>query len=134
MRIGRSVALASVALLALTACGGGDDDDAGTTDTPSAQTQANGGAPAPTQSGGSGSGGGNAGGGGGLGMGPETFARQLIVALRADDYRVEGATITMLFEGGTTADGESQCTIAKATVGPNATVILSYPDGDVPCD
>lgn len=129
MRNGRSVALVSVALLALASCAGGDDDS-GNADSPSAATQSDDeAAPAPTQRGG-----GGGGGGGGLGMGPETFARQLIVALRADSYSVEGNTITMQFEGGSTANGDSQCTIAKATVGNNATVILSYPDGEVPCE
>jgi hypothetical protein len=67
-------------------------------------------------------------------MGPETFARQLLVALRADSYTVDGTTITMEFTEGSTADAESKCTIAVATVGANASVILAYPDGEVPCE
>lgn len=66
-------------------------------------------------------------------MGPETFAKQLVVALRADSYVVDGTTITMEFSAGSTADGEGQCRIAAATVGGNATVVLAYPDGEFPC-
>lgn len=67
-------------------------------------------------------------------MGPETFAKQLIVALRADDYAVDGTTITMTFEGGSGADdADKQCKIAAATVGTNASVVLAYPDGEFPC-
>jgi ABC-type glycerol-3-phosphate transport system substrate-binding protein len=122
MRIRRAAVTASIALLVLAGCGGGDDDSAETS-APSAGTGAD--APTTTRA---------AGGGGGLGMGPETFARQLLVALRADSYTVDGTTITMEFTDGTTADAEAKCTIATATVGANATVILAYPDGEVPCE
>ena len=67
-------------------------------------------------------------------MGPETFAKQLVVALRADSYVVDGTTITMEFTGGSTADGDKQCGIAAATVGANATVVLAYPDGEFACE
>jgi hypothetical protein len=125
MRLRRATVTASIALLVLAGCGGGDDDDSVDTNAPTAGTAA-GDSGATTTA--------RPSGGGGLGMGPETFARQLIVALRADSYTVDGTTITMEFTDGSTADAEPQCTIASATVGGNASVILAYPDGEVPCE
>lgn len=126
----RAASTAVLALLVLAGCGGGDDDSDTPADPPAASSGDSVAAPegtdAPAQSGG--------GGGGGLGMGPETFAKQLVVALRADSYTVDGTTITMEFTEGSTADGEGQCTIAAATVGGNATVVLAYPDGELPCE
>lgn len=122
MRIRRAAVTASIAVLVLAGCGGGDDSD---TDAPSAGTVGGSGATTPPPA---------PGGGGGLGMGPETFARQLIVALRADSYTLDGTTITMEFTEGSTTDAESKCTIASATVGANASVVLAFPDGEVPCE
>lgn len=70
---------------------------------------------------------------GGLGMGAETWAKQLKVALRADDYSIEGNTVTLVLGSGTTADSESDCGVAGATAGTNVTVVVSYPDGEVAC-
>jgi hypothetical protein len=122
----RAVTATVVAVLVLAGCGGGDDDSGA--DTGADAPDASDGAAATTPPAPAG------GGGGGLGMGPETFARQLKVALRADSYTVDGTAITMEFTEGTTADAASKCSIALATVGSNATVSLSYPDGDVPCE
>lgn len=129
MRKRRAAVTATLAVLALAGCGGGDDDTDVSTEAPAASS-----AGADEPSGATNPPSAQTGGGGGLGMGPDTFARQLIVALRADSYTIEGTTITMEFTDGSTADGASQCTIAVATVGGNATVVLAYPDGELPCE
>lgn len=142
MKPGRGLVSASFVVVSLTAgCGGSDEipaaDTAETTaDTPAGvpptpdEAPPGSDAPAPPEAPSAPPSGG---GGGGLGMGAETWAKQLKVALRADEYSVDGNTVTLVLGGGESADSESDCSVAAATSGTNVAVVLAYPDGDVSC-
>ncbi|HUF96524.1 MAG TPA: hypothetical protein VMM60_00245 [Ilumatobacter sp.] len=126
----RTVVASSLALFVLAGCGGSDDppaaaDESSAAATDAESTVASDDTPAAPAS--------EPPSGGGLGMGAETWARQLKVALRADDYTVDGNTVTLMLGDGVAADGESACGVAAATSGTNVAVVLSYPDGDVAC-
>ncbi len=137
MKPGRRLVIASFITLTMFAgCGGSDDPPAADP----ASGSANSASPSDSSAGtDAGSGGGDApattraSSSGGLGMGAETWAKQLKVALQADDYSIDGNTVTLLLGKGASADSESDCAVAAATAGANVTVVVSYPDGEVAC-